>query len=496
LAPTERLKRALQSPLVEREIGVRLGTFLFRDDNGVGRVMVSAEVDADPAGLKAAFVIRDPRGKPETAGELATDALVAGKDAPPLVLFVAQVPAGDHTVKLAIVDAEGRVGSAVRTISVSSGVPDALVLGDVIVLPEGQVPDRARPSARVAQGSRQAAVYFELYGGAKAPGKAAVHLEVTDTPEGPAIVSSEGTIALKAKAKIARSAGQLKFSPAALPPGRYFARVKVEGSEARALRGFTVTAGTSAALLSDESRALVPFFNVQRFLNTPLLHAVSARFLQDAADNAAVNGVATALEDGSWRELSTVTGNRVVDSTLKGLQSLAAGQPADAERLFRDALDADPEFTIALTLVGGAWASVGREPEASRSWRTSLATGVDAPFLYPFVAESLLRMGDVKGTRDFVAEVQEAGGDVSTLERPRALASAIAGDRRETVAALGRWVDAHPDDQDAAFVLVLALYELKTIDKDASMLPEFQRRAKEYIDRGGPRQALVARWMK
>jgi Flp pilus assembly protein TadD len=323
-----------------------------------------------------------------------------------------------------------------------------------------------------------------------------VHLDVTDTPEGPAIVSSEGTIALKAKAKIARSAGQLKFSPAALPPGRYFARVKVEGSEARALRGFTVTAGTSAALLSDESRALVPFFNVQRFLNTPLLHAVSARFLQDAADNAAVNGVATALEDGSWRELSTVTGNRVVDSTLKGLQSLAAGQPADAERLFRDALDADPEFTIALTLVGGAWASVGREPEASRSWRTSLATGVDAPFLYPFVAESLLRMGDVKGTRDFVAEVREAGGDVSALERPRALASAIAGDRRETVAALSRWVDAHPDDQDAAFVLVLALYELKTIDKDASMLPEFQRRAKEYIDRGGPRQALVARWMK
>ncbi|MGE5815274.1 MAG: hypothetical protein ACM36C_12360 [Acidobacteriota bacterium] len=495
LSPTERLKRALQSPMIDREIGVRLGTFLYRDDSGTGRVLVSAEVDAPPEGLKAAFVIRDPRGKPVSAVELGADAVITEKDAPPLLVFATPVPAGDYNVKLALVDGEGRVGSAVRTISVTSGVPDALALGDLVVLSEGQPPNRARPSARIAQGSKQASVYFELYGDARAPGKATVHVEVTDTPAGAAIVSSEGTISLKTKGKMARAAGQLKFSPAALPPGRYFARLRIDGADVRALRGFTITAGTSAALLSDESRALVPFFSVPRFLAQPLLHAVSSRFTENATDNPAVSVVATALEDGSWRDLSTVTGNRVVDSTLKGLQALAAGQPADAERLFRDALDADPEFTIALALVGGAWASVGREPEASRSWRTSLATGIDAPFLYPFVADSMLRMGDVKGAREFIAELQEGGGDTTNLERQRALAAAIAGDRRATVAELGKWMDAHEDDQDAAFLLVLALYELKTIDKDASVVPEFERRAKQYVERGGPRQALVARWL-
>lgn len=495
-SPTERLKRALQSPLVEREIGVRLGTFLYRDDTGSGRVIVSAEADAAAAGLKAAFVIRDSRGNPEAAGELGPEAVVTEKDAPPLILFVAPVRSGDHTIKLALADVEGRVGSAVRTIKVEGGVPDTLAVGDVVVLPEGQEAMRARPSARIAQGSRNASVYFELYGGPKAPGKATLRLEVADTPEGEALVKSEGTIALKKTGKLARASGQLKFSPAALPPGRYFARLGIEGADARAMRGFTVIAGTSAALLADESRALVTYFNVNQFLNQALLHALSTRFDAQAAGNPAVGPVVSALDDGTWRDLSVVTGDRMVDSTLRGLQALVAGQPADAEKLFRDALDADPEFTVALALGGGAWASVGRDREASRSWRTAIATGIDVPFLYPFVADALLRTGDVKGTREFLAEVREAGGDTSTIERQAALASAISGDRRGTVAALTAWVDAHPDDLDAGFVLVLALYELKSIDKDAPAAPEFERRAKQYIERGGPRQALVARWLR
>jgi VWFA-related protein len=496
LPAVERLKRALQSPLVEREIGIRVATFLFRDDEGGGRVMVSAEADADAKGLRAAFVVRDSRGKPEVAGELDTKAVLTGNDGPPQLLFIAPVGPGDHTVKLALVDAEGRVGSVTRTIAVTAGIPDTLALGDVLVLPEGQQVTRARPSARIAQGSRQASVYFEMYGGAKAPEKAGVQLEVADTPEGPALVSSKASVALTRRGKVTRATGQLKFSPAALPPGRYFARLRVDGVEkGEAVRGFTVVAGTSAALLAEESRSLVPFFNVKEFLGPSLLRAISSRLERDNTDNPAIRNAAVALEDGSWRDLSSATGNLVADSTLRGLQALAAGQAAEAERLFRNALDADPEFTIALALVGGAWASVGRDVEASRSWRTSLATGIDAPFMYPFIAESLLRIGDVKGTREFIQEVEE-DGDASTLERYRALADAISGDRRETVTALTRWVDAHPEDTDASFILVLALYELKTIDKDPSAASQFEARAKQYVERGGPRRALVERWLK
>lgn len=497
LTPIERLTRALQSPLVERGIGVRLATFAFRDDAVASRLVVSAEADAPAAGLKGAYVIRDRRGQPEASGEIPPNAIVAEKDSPALVVFALPAKQGDHTVKLALIDAEGRLGSAVRTVSVSGEAPNPLALGDVLIVPDGIDPTRVRPSARIAQGSKQAGVYFEVYGGQGAPARATVQVELADAPDSAALVSSKGSATLKAKGAFARAAGQLKFSPVALPPGRYFARVSIEGNAtARAVRGFTIVAGTSAALLADESRALVPPFNLNAFLSPALLQAVASAISKDAGENAAVKHVADALQDGSWTEASPSTGYALADATLRGLQLLTGGQPADAEREFREALDADPEFTLALGLAGAAWAAVGRDREASRSWRTALATGIDAPFLYPQVTDALLRTGDVKGTREFLAELQEAGADTSTLERRRALAAAIAGDRRQAFAALAPWVDAHPDDQDAAFLLVLALYELKTIDKDADAAAQFDARAKQYVARGGPRQALVARWLK
>ena len=498
LTPAERLTRSLQSPLVERDIPVRLGVFTYRDDNGAGRLLISAEADTAPEGLRVAFVLRDPRGKAINAGDLGADSVVSEKDAPTLILFNTPVPPGEHTLKLALVDAEGRTGSAVRPVSVPAAVPKPLALGDLLVLPGTTQANRARPSGRIPQGSRQASVYFELYSASPPPEKGALLLEIAEAPDAPALVSSRGLVGFKPRGgRLARAPGQLKFSPAALPPGRYFARLSVEGSDARAVRGFSVVAGSStAALLSDESRALVPLFNVNRFLSEPLLQAVSERIARENAGDGAAGAIASALTDGSWRDLPPATGGGIADATLRGLQNLAAGDPAAAESAFRDALDRDPEFTLALALTGAAWASVGRDREASRSWRTSLATGVDAPFLYEQVTDALLRSGDVKGTREFLGELEEAGADVAPLARARALAAAISGDRRQAAAALGPWVDAHPEDHEASFLLVLALYELKTIEKDASVNAQFDARARQYVERGGPRQALVARWLK
>jgi VWFA-related protein len=495
LTPAERLKRSLQSPLVQRDIGLRLGAFAYRDERGAGRLVISAEADAPAKDLTVGYVVRDRRGHAVAAGDLGEDAIVAEGDAPTLILFNTIVPAGDHTVKLALVDAEGRTGSVVHVVSGPTGPPNPLALGDVIVLPGDTPLTRARPSARIPQGSRQASAYFEVYAAPRHTDDAAVLLEVADAPEGPGLVSSRGTVSIKKGGGLARGAGQLRFSPAALPPGRYFARLKVEGSDATAVRGFSIVSGSSAiALLPDESRALVPLFSVNRFLSDPLLRATSEHLARRAGANAAAQEVARALTDGTWRELAPMTQDPVVDATLRGLQRLAAGDAPEAERAFREALDEDPEFTVALALAGGAWAAVGRDREASRSWRTSLATGIEAPFLNEHVTEALLRSGDVKGTREFLSELEDSGADTSSLLRARAIAAAIGGDRKQAAAALASWVDAHPDDHEASFLLVLALYELKTIDKD-SQAP-FEARANQYVARGGPRTALVARWLQ
>lgn len=497
LPPAERLKRALASPLLERGIAVRVGAFGFRDDNGAGQIVVSAEADAESAGLQAAYLVRDPRGKLIAAGDLAPDAIVAERDAPPLVVFRTSVPPGDYTLKLALVDASGRAGSAVRPVSIRGGTPAPVALGDLIVLPEGVDTARVRPSARIEQGSRRASVYFEVYGASTPARSRDVRLEVAESPDGPALVTSRGEVDLRARGRLARVAGQLRFSPATLPPGRYFARLSVEGTEARAVRGFTVVAGASAAaLLPDESRALIPPFHVNRFLSQPLLQSIARRLEPQAAQNAAVQNAIDALEAGTWREVPPDTGDALTDATLRGLQALVAGQAADAERAFRDALDQDPEFTLALALAGGAWAAVGRDREASRSWRTSLATGVEAPYLYESIAHALLRTGDVKGAREFFGEVEETGSGAEAITKWRALAAAIEGNRRLASETLAAWVDGHPDDLESSFLLVLALYELKTIEKDQPAAASFAARAKQYIERGGPRAALVQRWMR
>ena len=109
---------------------------------------------------------------------------------------------------------------------------------------------------------------------------------------------------------------------------------------------------------------------------------------------------------------------------------------------------------------------------------------------------ALLRQGDVKGAREFVTELEEIGADTTPLARERALAAAIAGERWQAVVTLGAWVDAHPQDLEAAFLLVLALYELRTIEKDAAASAQFEARAARYVGQNGPRAALVARWLK
>jgi tetratricopeptide (TPR) repeat protein len=499
LPPRERLAHALQSPLLERGLGVRLAAFAFPEDAGRGHLLVAAEVDGAEGELRAGYVVREAGGQAIETSELGADAIVIERGAPPAYVFRTSMPPGAYTVKLAVVDMQGRLGSVVRAVTVAGPPQEGLAIGDLLVLPDGAALERVRPSARIPQGSRQASVYYELYGeGLRSPETAALLLEVSDAPEGPAMFSVPAAVLLEPRNRRVATSGRVNFSPAALPAGRYFARLLVTGSELRAVRSFTVTAAGSllAAVLPDEARLALPRFTVSGFLSLPLLRAVSARLSEHAEGNVAAQDAARSLEDGRWRDVEPASGEPVVDATLRGLQLLSAGQPAEAEAAFRAALDADPEFTLALALAGGAWAAVGRDREATRSWRTSLATGVDAPYLHGLVTTALLRQGDVNGTHEFLQELEEIGADTTRLARDAALAAAIAGDRRQAATALAAWVDTHPNDVDAAFLLVLALYELKTIEKDAAASSQFDARATRYVEQNGPRAALVARWLK
>lgn len=514
-SPQDRLTRALQSPGIDRGIALRLATFVYHGESGSAQIVASVETDADPAGLHIGYAVRDRRGKVVSAAELGREAIIVEKDGPPFAVFRDAVAPGDYDVKIAVTDADGRVGTVVRPVSIPAGGPGlhpigkppapgtapapaarAMALSDILVLPAGVEIARMRPSPRIAQGSREASVYFEIYASSIPKGDVAVLLEICDSPEGPALATTKASVSLKYAGSPPRAGARVAFSPAALPPGRYFARLSIDGSDARSLRGFSVSSGGAAALLADEARVLVPTFTVDRFLSPDLMRSLSGRLAQYGQNNEKAQAVARSLVDGTWLSVTGNSGEPVVDATLAGLLALSSGRPADAEKSFRDALSEDPEFTIALALAGAAWAAVGRDIEAARAWRTSLATGVDAPFIHPEVASALLRQGDVKGLDEFVRDVGESAAADTPLARDAAIAAAMSGDRRRAVSVLSPWVDAHPDDHEASFLLLLALYELSSFEKDSAAAANLRARGKDYVDRGGPRRALVARWIK
>lgn len=133
---------------------------------------------------------------------------------------------------------------------------------------------------------------------------------------------------------------------------------------------------------------------------------------------------------------------------------------------------------------------------------------VDGVLLQPFPFADPERIAGVR------SRSRDAGVNRSTLSYPDLLdlrrrartldavarvtfrSLAVSDGRAEPERVAGGLITSDPDDHETPFLLVLALYELKTIEKDASANALFDARARRYVERGGPRQALVARRLK
>jgi hypothetical protein len=239
-ASNARLQRALESPLLDRDITMRMSAYGYRSGEQGGNIIVSAEVEAPRDGLRVGYAVRDPAGRPVGAAEVAPGAITASEGGRALVVFRSTAPIGEYTVKVAAVDAEGRTGSVAQSVSLPRFDAQRFALGDLIVLPAGVDLAHARPAAHLPKGSAEASVYFELYSAGPTPAeKAVIVLEVISASGAPA-GSTRTEISMTKAGRYSEAAGQARFSPAKLLPGPYLLRLSVEGSTVHGSRQFTV----------------------------------------------------------------------------------------------------------------------------------------------------------------------------------------------------------------------------------------------------------------
>ena len=178
----------------------------------------------------------------------------------------------------------------------------------------------------------------------------------------------------------------------------------------------------------------------------------------------------------------------------------ARGDFGPAADKFRQALKADSEFFPAAFYLGACYAASGRNRDAANAWKTSLVTERDAPFIYPLIADALVRSRDAAGAVAILKDAAAIWPDSEPLQLRLGSAYAIAGKPADAVKTLDPYIARHADDHQAIFIALRALYEargagisIESADKDRE---RFARYAAVYAAAGGPQQALVERWKR
>jgi len=296
-----------------------------------------------------------------------------------------------------------------------------------------------------------------------------------------------------------------------LPPGEYVARAVIATGGRKVgqvLRPFRVAravvdvsrlgAGRTPAVLPSrldafDRRAVLSSDVVGFFLDRMAAKSVAA-----SAD--AMTHARGGRFDALLAEMKNAGHDPLLAAFLSGLALYARGELNAAAERFRQALKVDSEFFPAAFYLGACYAAGGRDREAANAWRTSLVTESDAPFIYPLIADALLRARDTAVAVDILKEAADQWPGNEQLQVRLAVVYVMAGRGADAVKTLDPYLSRHPDDHEQLFVMLRAIYEarnagvsIETPEKDRE---RFIRYAHAYGAAGGPHHALVERWKK
>ena len=506
-ADEEALSASLHSPFLATDLVVRVASYAMPDGAAKKvRVLTSTEVGDARGGVTVGFVLEDKKGK--VVGSGVQRAAASPRDVVTIASAVVVDP-GVYTLRLAARDRTGRRGSVVHTVKAALVSASGLELSDLML--GGLSPDVGfRPSARSLADNGRLTAHLEIQGKeSDRVQRAGVSFEVSEVEGGPALLS----VPMPSVGDAGQRAAQVTLGLSILPPGNYVARatVSLDGKKVAGLsRPFRLPSVAPSAAVAEGNQRTGLAGAVSRFdLRRTLAPDVVAHFLdrllvltqgplspevKAAIDEARTTGVEKLTDRlrGSPREDARI-------AFLRGLGLLAHKDIPGAATQFRTALRLESGLFPVAFYLGATYAATGDDRQAVGAWQTALITETGTSVLYDLLAEALLRLDEGEQALDIAKEGVASFPTDTELKRQYGIACAMTGHDNEALDALGPYVEAHPTDGGALFVLLRVLFEgfvgggRAENGLDRTRLVQY---ARAYVDGQGPNREIVAHWLK
>lgn len=270
---------------------------------------------------------------------------------------------------------------------------------------------------------------------------------------------------------------------------------RIAGESRMADTDFTIAATAASLLKLAPAPSGAPFQRESVLRGEPLRYVVDA--LRPAAPSAALQRALQLAANGSFVELmraeAVAANEEGVRAALTGLARLGVGDDSAAVQFQRAQLLGAPSGPTRF-LSGAARAAQDRDMDAIAAWQEAIKAGAPSPLVAPYLLEALVRRGDAKRASALIAETRQPP---VTAEWMRAVAAThiLAGNDRDAIAALDPLLQRQPDDAEAQWLLLRALFS-QIVKGDNANRERFMAVARRYIEQQGGHAALVAEWVK
>jgi VWFA-related protein len=526
--PASLLTDAMRNPRLATALPVGVSTrTLGRADSGTLRVLIAANVGrglTEPIEAQIGYAVTDAAGRIVGGDSVEKRPLSVSRSSDarsaPFVSVVGLKP-GDYNLRLAAVDASGRVGSVDHAFSAALSDGDGISMSDLLLLD----PTRARDEtlAPLADGKvrgQAIGAHLEVYGRASQPSTATVSFGIADRADGEMLVSQRASVSKTDPAGHVTAAASLDLS--ALPPGDYVAVAVVSDGKrqlGRRIQPLRIEAaappvgngGGDASPIPSVRFAMDASSNVVRsFARTDVLAPDALRFFAGrltAAEKgpapAGVEAATAAVRGGQFDEalaaLADSASDRLSVVFLRGLALLGKGELEPAAGQFRDALRIADDFLPAAFYLGACYAAGGRDSEAVGAWQMALITETDARIVYEVLIDALLRQGEAGQALEALTEARGRWPGDGRFT-PRLAAAQVMLDRQaEALATLEDHLQRQPSDAEATALAIRLIYQAHAagrVAKTAAADRELAAKYRElYRAAGGANQALVDRWV-
>lgn len=255
--------------------------------------------------------------------------------------------------------------------------------------------------------------------------------------------------------------------------------------------------GTPASLL-DEAPPLAATFHREDVLGPAAIGEIVSRLGPASPSPALARALDAAHEQ---RFIDLVREERVAPTeqgqrtALTALALYALGDPSSIAQ-FQRALQLDAPAGPVRLLLGAALALQGRDDDAIESWTAALSGGVPARIVNSLLVNAYLRQ---KESAKAMALAGAPSLGAEGWSRDLVAASIAAGRSADAIPLLERRLSDQPDDTDAQWLLIHALYAGIVRDMTAHTEPapgRFAEVARAYIARQGAHASLAADWLK